>query len=130
IAVAGGGLAEVEDVDDVLVANIVDGLGLPEEAHEGVGVLGELPLQKLDGDLLADAGVQGQVDRPHAALTEDLGDAVAADLLSDSVCHARKYPNSKGYCSAAFGSTRLRARRRGGSYCCSLRWRWPDRGSR
>ncbi len=52
-------------------------LGLTDEAPHGLLVFGELGMQDLDGHLLADDLVVGQVHPPHATLAEDVVDDVA-----------------------------------------------------
>jgi hypothetical protein len=68
---AGGG---VEDPDDVGVLDGLHGFDLAGEASASVGVL--LAADELEGDGLAGGG-EGAVDGAHAALAEELEDAVA-----------------------------------------------------
>ena len=70
--------AVVEDVDDVRMVQRGGGLRLLAEArHEG-GVAAVLGAQHLDRDVAAELGVVGPVDGRHAALAEQLDQAVAA----------------------------------------------------
>ena len=71
------GLAEVGDVDDVLVADLRGRLGLLHEARDQVGLAREVFRQDLERDLLLDEDVLGEVDDAHAAFAELADDAVA-----------------------------------------------------
>src|SRR5262249_48557390 len=74
---------EVDDVDDVLVADVVGRLGLVEEARGQHLVADQLLEQHLDGDALADERMLAEVDGAHATLA-DLGfDLVVADARAD-----------------------------------------------
>src|SRR4029079_12319116 len=72
---------EREDVDDVRVADLVDGARLVDEAPNQLGVRSDVRRQHLDRDALADDGLDGRVDRAHPALAYLAQDAVLADLL-------------------------------------------------
>ena len=79
-----GQLAEVADVDDVLVADRARGAGLLQEALVELVVVRHLAAQDLDGDPLVDHLVAGRVDDAHTAFAEDAVDDVAAvDRLAD-----------------------------------------------
>jgi hypothetical protein len=82
-------VAEVGDVDDVLVADLIDGLRLGHEPADDVRVLRELGVDRLHGDLLADDGVLGQIHDPHSPLTKLGGDLVIADRVAD-IDHGRR----------------------------------------
>ena len=71
---------EREDVDDVRVADLVDGARLVDEPAHQLRVRGDVRRQNLDRDALADHGLDGRVDRPHPALADLAEDAVLADL--------------------------------------------------
>jgi hypothetical protein len=75
---AGRLLAEVEDRDDVRVAQRRGGAGLVAEAGQEVRVTTELGAQQLDRDVAIQLGVARPVDRRHAALSEELHEAIAA----------------------------------------------------
>src|SRR6185295_2631406 len=83
VRLAVGGLAEVEDLDDVLVPDEVDGARLVEEAGHDVGVARERDVQQLDGDAAADDRVLGEVDDPHPPLADLLDNLVVAYRLAD-----------------------------------------------
>ena len=78
----GGRAHEVEDLDDVLVVDAVDGTGLVEEAAHDVGVVRELGQQKLDGHPAADRVVLGQEDGAHPAAAELLGQSIRANRIA------------------------------------------------
>ena len=71
------GLAEVDDADDVGVRQPAGGLGLAREPGDHLGVVGHVAVQDLDREPPAHADVLGPVDPAHAALAEELLDAVA-----------------------------------------------------
>ena len=83
--------AEVEHGDDVRVAERRRGPRLVAEAREEVGVLAELGPQELDRHVALELRVARPVDRGHAALAEQLEQAVAsaegAPDLGHGVCH-------------------------------------------
>ena len=76
-------LPEVDDVDDVLVADVVDGLRFVKEAGDNVFLRRELLEQHLHGDALADERVLAEIHGAHATLAELGLDDVVADLLAD-----------------------------------------------
>ncbi len=78
-------LAQVVDRDDVPVRELRGGPGLPEEPFAMVGVVVELAGDDLDGDDTGQQGIEGLVDRPHAALAELLRDFVATDAIQDTL---------------------------------------------
>ena len=69
-AAVAGGLAEVDDVDDVLVPDVVDRFGLVEEARDDVLLGDQLFEQHLDGDALADQRMLTEVHGAHAAFAD------------------------------------------------------------
>ena len=71
------GVPEVEDLDDVLLADLARRPGLVLEAVEQLLVAGELRAQHLHGHALAERDVLGEVDAPHPALSQAGQDAVA-----------------------------------------------------
>jgi hypothetical protein len=71
----------VEHVDDVLVADEVDGPRLREEALDDGGVPRALVIEHLHRYPAPDRGVHPLVDLPHPASTDHPSDAVAAHLL-------------------------------------------------
>ena len=83
------GDVEVEDLEDVVVADDVDRARLVEEAIDDLLVVGVLRVQELDGDLRPDRRVLGHVDGAHPALPEELDDPVRADRVPDQVV---RYP--------------------------------------
>nr|WP_293258139.1 hypothetical protein [Nannocystis sp.] len=70
-------VAEVGDVDDVLVVQHRRGAGLLEEAGDDLGAVAVLGGEHLHGELAADRDVLGLVDRAHAALADQLEQAIA-----------------------------------------------------
>ncbi len=78
-----GGLTEVEDLDDVLVPDGVDGARLVEEAGDDLGLPRQRHVQQLDRDLAPDDRVLGLIDHAHAPLAQLAGDPVVADRLPD-----------------------------------------------
>ena len=79
VARAARRLAEVEDVDDVLVADARRALGFLAEARDDLGSARELVAKHLDGDALVDVAVEARVDEAHAALADPaLDDQIAA----------------------------------------------------
>ncbi len=91
VAPAFGRLAEVGDVDDVLVVDAVGGLRLAQEAQAVGRVEAEIGGEELDGDVPLDDvvvlpvdGLDRAVDRAHAAGADALLDHVApTDRLTD-----------------------------------------------
>jgi hypothetical protein len=71
------GIAEVGDVDDVIVADQRGRARLPEEALHVGRVAAVIGAQDLDRDLLADDHVRRQVHRAHAALADQAQQLVA-----------------------------------------------------
>ena len=71
-------LAEIVHPADVAVGDLPGQLDLVAEALDDVRVRGDLGFQQLEGDDLADLGVIGLVDGPHAALPDLLDDLEAA----------------------------------------------------
>ena len=79
-----GQLAEVADVDDVLVADGAGRARLLEEALVELVIVRHLAAQHLDGDTLVDHLVAGSVDDAHPAFAEEAVDDVATvDGLAD-----------------------------------------------
>ena len=74
------GLAEVEDLDDVLVRDHVDRAGLVEEAGDDVRIARQDRVQQLDRHLAADHRVLGQVHHAHAPLAEQADDPIISDV--------------------------------------------------
>ena len=74
------GLADVEDDDDVLVAEAGDGPGLADEPLAELLVVLVLVLEHLDGDEPLETRVPSQVERPHAAGAETALHLVLADV--------------------------------------------------
>ena len=80
VVAAVGEPAEREDVDDVGVADLVDGAGLVDEPAHQLRVVGDVLSQDLDRDPLADHRLDRQVDGPHSPFADLAGDAVLAHL--------------------------------------------------
>ena len=81
VGLAAGRLAEVQDLDDVLVRDHVDGARLVEEAGDDVGIGRQDGVEQLDGDPAPHDRVLGQADHPHRPLPELLDDPVVPDHL-------------------------------------------------
>jgi len=73
-------LANLVDGHDVRVLKSAGRARLAVEALQGAGILGHA-LGHLERDLAAELRIVGQVDRAHAAATEQLQNPVAADAL-------------------------------------------------
>ena len=84
-----GSCAVVEDGDHVGVVQLGGGLRLALEAGQEAGVRAVLGAQHLDGHVAAELGVVGAVDGGHAALADQLDQAVAAAQDVSDVSHAR-----------------------------------------
>jgi len=67
------------NVDDVRVVEGGEGLGLAFEPGQAVGVLGDVQRQRLDGDLAAECGVFGPIDRAHTTFAQLGGDSVVTE---------------------------------------------------
>ena len=74
---------EVEDADDVLVADAVHRPGLVVEAGHELRARRHRLVQELDGDAAPDDRVLGEVDRAHPASSQQPHDAEAADGGAD-----------------------------------------------
>ena len=87
---------DIVDDDDVRVAEGRGGLGLLDEAASALGVGDLAGRQDLDGDGPVEVGVDGLVDRAHAAFTDLFGDPVMKDRLSDQagIVHLSHSPQS------------------------------------
>ena len=83
--------AGVEDLDDVRVADRVGGARLVEEPRQQVLVARVVLVQNLDRDAAADAGVLGQVNRAHPALSQQRDGAIIPELFPDHR-RAQSYP--------------------------------------
>lgn len=59
------------------------GAGFAAEAFEGLGILGRIVGEKLEGDEAAELSVFGFVDHTHATAAEQFEDAVVGDGLAD-----------------------------------------------
>ncbi len=68
----------------MLVADLVDGLRLLEEALHDLAIASELAMDDFERDLLADQRMLGEIDRTHAARPDLVQDAVIADRLPGS----------------------------------------------
>ncbi len=73
-------LADVENGDDVGMAQGGDGAGLVLEVLDEVLVGGVLGAQDLDGDVALERGFQGTEHTAHAALGYLVGDDVMAEV--------------------------------------------------
>ena len=88
--------AEVEDGDRVGIGELRDRHRLAAKALGKVRVTAQIGAQQLDRDALADADVLGEVDRAHAARSEQAFDAEAIgdDLADERVLLARSDPRA------------------------------------
>ena len=73
---------EIEDVDDAVVANGVDGARFVEEAADGGVVARELGLEHLDGDDAPDLGMHRAIDRAHATRADEPRQLVIAKAFT------------------------------------------------
>ncbi|MGC4114964.1 MAG: hypothetical protein QM765_10220 [Myxococcales bacterium] len=88
-----GRAPEVDHVDDVLLADLAGGHRLLLEAADQVFALRELGAQHLDGEVLAQDHVLGEVDRAHPAFADDPQHAVAvAQDLPEQAHVAQRRP--------------------------------------
>jgi hypothetical protein len=78
-----GQAAEREDVDDVGMADLVDGARLLQEPLDGRGIVRQRRLQHLDRGALADHRVSRGVHDAHAAAAELAVDRVATDVRTE-----------------------------------------------
>jgi hypothetical protein len=81
VGLTAGGLAEVQNLDDVLVRDHVDRTRLIEEAGDDVGIGRQDGVEQLDGDLAPHDRVLGQANHAHRPLPELLDDPVVPDHL-------------------------------------------------
>ena len=72
-------LADVEDLDDVGVLELGDGLGLGQEAGGGLGAGVRAGQDHLQGDDAVEPDLAGLVDDAHAAAAQLAHDLVAGD---------------------------------------------------
>ena len=88
-ALAPGQLADVEHLEDVVVAYFAGGLRLPLEPTHHVGVARHRRVQHLDRDPAVEAQVLPREDRAHPTLADEGDDPVlAVDDLSDFDAHS------------------------------------------
>ena len=85
-------LVELVDGDDVLVAELGGVAGLAAETLQGVGLRRHVRRQDLQGHLALEHGVDGLVDRPHAAG----GDVRHHLVLADANGTARRLADGSG----------------------------------
>jgi hypothetical protein len=74
--------AEVMDLDDVLVADLVDRAGFLEEPRHDVAIAGQLVVDHLERHPLADQRVLREVDRTHPTRPDLVQDAIVTDGLT------------------------------------------------
>ena len=106
VEVAGGRAAEVGDLDDVLVADAVDGGRLIDEARDDVGVPRVLRVNDLEGGLATDHRMFREVHGTHASLAEQRRDAVIPDSLTK---HDHLVPSGRRNCRATEEGRAIRA---------------------
>src|SRR5690606_853341 len=87
VALVGAGAGEVEDLEDVLVAQLGDRLRLALEPLARFLVIGQVAVQHLDRDLAAKRGVEPAVHDGHAPLTHLLEELVLVECLADPCAH-------------------------------------------
>ena len=92
VELAFGRVAEVGDVDDVLVTDLVDRFCFGHEPRHHVGVLRQLRVDGLHRHLLADDGVLGEIDHPHPPLAQLGGYLVVPNRVAD-IDHERPTRN-------------------------------------
>ncbi|HVK30760.1 MAG TPA: hypothetical protein VM575_20665 [Nocardioides sp.] len=80
--------AEIQNLEDVIIADAAGRLRFPLEALHHLGVAGEGRVQHLDRDAAIDADVLALVDGTHAALADQPVDPILAfDDLADLETH-------------------------------------------
>ncbi len=82
---------EVEDLHDVGVMELGDGLRLALEAPQEVGRLGEVRVHDLDRDKAIQVGVESFVDLGHAAAPETFLELIFAEGMPGEIGHKRDY---------------------------------------
>ncbi len=76
-------LAEVEDVDDVLVLDVRRGFGLVEETRDDLRAATQVRQEHLHRDAPPEPRVLGDVDRAHSAFADLAANDVVTDRLSN-----------------------------------------------
>src|SRR5262249_29530945 len=76
VAIAVGGRTEVQDFEDVVVADLAGGLRLALESLDGLRVRSRARVKDLDRDPAADPHVLAFVDGAHAARADEADDAI------------------------------------------------------
>ena len=74
-----GQLADIKDIDQVLVANAADKLRFLQEAVDGLGVACHLSAQDFARGLMVQLDVLSGVDHTHATAPDDVDDLVVTD---------------------------------------------------
>ena len=72
-------MADIEDGDDVGMAQRRSGTSLLLESRQAFGIRGERARQNLDGDVTSEAGIAALVDLSHPAAAEQRRDFVRAE---------------------------------------------------
>ena len=72
-------LAEIMDLDDVVMRELSGGVGFANEAGDERGVLRPLGPHGFEGDLAIERKLTSQVDSTHAAAAQNLLDLIAAE---------------------------------------------------
>ena len=89
-------MAEIRNLDDVGMADVVDRAGLVEKARHDVLVRGDLRGKHLDGGPASNQHMLGPVDLAHAALAQQSGHAELAKGLTDDRGCARRSGQAAG----------------------------------
>ena len=85
-------IAVVVDMHDVGVGELGEGFGLTLEALEHVGALSDVGADDFERDMALQLGVEGFVDRGHAAFTKLLDNMISSQVLTDEVWHLAHVP--------------------------------------
>ena len=78
-----GQLTDVEDVDEVVVADLADLARLLKEALDQLLVLHDLGAQDLARGAVAEGDMLGGVDDSHRAFAQEAGDQIVTDPAAD-----------------------------------------------
>ncbi len=94
--------AEVVDRHDAGVAERRSSVSLLAKSRDEVGVAPEFPVEDLDGDIAAELAVGGAVDRGHAALAQQLDEAIPPTEHVAETSHALSLSSGVGSAPRGF----------------------------
>jgi hypothetical protein len=87
-----GGSADIVNLNDARMLDVRKGPSLEIESREELGLVGEVLMDDLDRDALAEANMHGLPDLADAALTEEPLGAVLRPLHQVVVLRHRRLP--------------------------------------